>query len=65
MTKKLNIRSQIHITKICIYGENERKQINYLGDEINHFSLRFFLYMFEEKSIFLYFRLSFAGSFKS
>lgn len=60
-TKKQNIRSQIHITKICIYGENERKYTeNNLGDEINDFSLRRFFYKVEEKS-----RLRFEGSSKS
>lgn len=39
MTKKQNVRSQthLHIKKIRIHGENERKYIeNDLSNEINH-----------------------------
>lgn len=55
ITKKQNIRSQIHITKLCIYGENERIYTeNNLGDEINYFSLMRFFYKFEEKSIYFF-----------
>lgn len=72
ITKKQNIRSQIHIIKICIYGENERKYTeNNLGDEINRFSLRRFFYKFEEKKYLFFYkveeksRLRFEGSSKS